>query len=127
MARAHGARAKQGERVNDPKKPTTDPSTIDVLPPSATQATPKHLRVEYSGDGQTVAILSFDVDDADKAGDLTSAEREVALLALAGKSNNEIAEARHCSVRTVANQLQSVFRKLGIRSRAELAAKASIL
>jgi DNA-binding CsgD family transcriptional regulator len=70
---------------------------------------------------------NLDVDEEDKTGDLTSAEREVALLALAGKSNNEIAEARHCSVRTVANQLQSVFRKLGIRSRAELAAKASLL
>ena len=97
---------------DDPKKP---------------EELPKNLRVEYSGDGQTVAILSFDVDDADKTGELTSAEREVALLALAGKSNGEIAEARHCSVRTVANQLQSVFRKLGIRSRAELAAKASLL
>jgi DNA-binding NarL/FixJ family response regulator len=88
---------------------------------------PKNLRVEYSGEGQTVAILSFDVDETDKTGELTSAEREVALLALEGKSNHEIAEARHCSVRTVANQLQSVFRKLGIRSRAELAAKATLL
>jgi DNA-binding CsgD family transcriptional regulator len=118
--------------MNDPKKPGAPPpadrpSTTEPPPSSAPQTTPKNLRVEYSGDGQTVAILSFDVDDADKAGDLTSAEREVALLALGGKSNNEIAEARHCSVRTVANQLQSVFRKLGIRSRAELAAKASIL
>ena len=105
---------------NDPKKPGEPPSA----PP---EEAPKNLRVEYSGDGQTVAILSFDVDDSDKTGELTSAEREVALLALDGKSNHEIAEARHCSVRTVANQLQSVFRKLGIRSRAELAAKATLL
>ena len=105
---------------NDPKKPGEPP-------PAPPEEAPKNLRVEYSGDGQTVAILSFDVDDGDKTTELTSAEREVALLALAGKSNNEIAEARHCSVRTVANQLQSVFRKLGIRSRAELAAKASLL
>jgi DNA-binding CsgD family transcriptional regulator len=104
---------------DDPKKQPEAPVTPE--------GPPKNLRVEYSGDQQTVAIISFDVDDADKTGELTSAEREVALLALAGKSNNEIAEARHCSVRTVANQLQSVFRKLGIRSRAELAAKASLL
>lgn len=96
-------------------------------PPQKKGAPPKNLRVEYSGDAQTVAIFSFDVDDADKTTELTSAEREVALLALSGKSNGEIAEARHCSVRTVANQLQSVFRKLGIRSRAELAAKAALL
>ncbi len=105
----------------DEKKPPP------VVPPVQEEGPPKNLRVEYSGDGQTVAIISFDVGEEDKTGDLTSAEREVALLALAGKSNNEIAEARHCSVRTVANQLQSVFRKLGIRSRAELAAKASLL
>jgi len=104
--------------TGDEKKPTP--------PAQQEEGPPKNLRVEYSGDGQTVAIISFDVDDEDKTGDLT-AEREVALLALAGKSNNEIATARHCSVRTVANQLQSVFRKLGIRSRAELAAKASLL
>ena len=107
---------------DDPKKPAAPPAPV-----SEAAVTPKNLRVEYSGDGQTVAILSFDVDDTDKTGELTSAERDVALLALAGKSNNEIAEARHCSVRTVANQLQSVFRKLGIRSRAELAAKVSLL
>jgi DNA-binding CsgD family transcriptional regulator len=110
--------------TGDPKKPPVD--AVPEPPPSGV-APPKNLRVEYSGDGQTVAILSFDVDDADKTHELTSAEREVALLVLAGKSNGEIAEARHCSVRTVANQLQSVFRKLGIRSRAELAAKASLL
>jgi len=108
---------------DDPKKPVAGPAEGEAAPATP----PKNLRVEYSGDGQTVAILSFDVDDADKTGELTSAEREVALLALAGKSNQDIAAARHCSVRTVANQLQSVFRKLGIRSRAELAAKASLL
>jgi len=108
------------DKKDAPTTPPT-PATDDVA------KAPKNLRVEYSGEGQTVAIISFDVDDSDKTGELTSAEREVALLALEGKSNHEIAEARHCSVRTVANQLQSVFRKLGIRSRAELAAKATLL
>lgn len=111
----------------DAKKPPDPTMPVPTDADAVADGPPKNLRVEYSGDGQTVAILSFDVDDDDKTGELTSAEREVALLALGGKSNNEIAEARHCSVRTVANQLQSVFRKLGIRSRAELAAKASIL
>ncbi len=110
-----------GDGEKKPDAPPLDPAA------AAEPQAPKNLRVEYSGEGQTVAILSFDVDDADKTGELTSAEREVALLALGGKSNHEIAQARHCSVRTVANQLQSVFRKLGIRSRAELAAKATLL
>jgi DNA-binding CsgD family transcriptional regulator len=55
---------------------------------------------------------------------LTPAERQVALAALAGLSNAEIARMRGSSPRTVANQLAKIFRKLGVRSRAELAARA---
>lgn len=51
---------------------------------------------------------------------LTKAEREVALLAVRGLSNAAIAKQRRCAVRTVANQLQSIYRKLGVGSRAEL-------
>jgi DNA-binding NarL/FixJ family response regulator len=43
----------------------------------------------------------------------------VALALLEGRSNSEIATARRTSVRTVANQVGSVLRKLGARSRAE--------
>jgi DNA-binding NarL/FixJ family response regulator len=56
--------------------------------------------------------------------ELTSSEREVATMALAGLANRAIAEARSSSVRTVANLLARVFRKLGVRSRGELAALA---
>jgi DNA-binding NarL/FixJ family response regulator len=51
---------------------------------------------------------------------LTSAEREVAVLVSAGCSNGDIAQRRRTSVRTVENQLASVFKKLGIASRHEL-------
>ena len=54
---------------------------------------------------------------------LTEAEAEVAELALRGLSNREIADARGTSERTVANQLASVYRKLDVHSRAELAAR----
>ncbi|MBL9016998.1 MAG: helix-turn-helix transcriptional regulator [Myxococcales bacterium] len=53
---------------------------------------------------------------------LTAAERQVALLVTRGLSNAAIARQRRCAVRTVANQLQAIYRKLGIGSRAELAA-----
>jgi DNA-binding CsgD family transcriptional regulator len=52
---------------------------------------------------------------------LTEAERDVALLAARGQSNTEIANGRRTSERTVANQLASILRKLGIGSRAEIA------
>jgi DNA-binding NarL/FixJ family response regulator len=51
---------------------------------------------------------------------LTDAERTVALFALDGCTNAEIANIRRCSPRTVANQVASAFRKLGVRCRLEL-------
>jgi len=53
---------------------------------------------------------------------LTCAEREVRALVLAGRSNAEIARARGTSLRTVANQIASMFRKLGVGSRIHLVA-----
>lgn len=52
---------------------------------------------------------------------LTSAEATVLSAILLGKSNREIASERGTSIRTVANQVASLFRKLGVTSRAELA------
>lgn len=54
---------------------------------------------------------------------LTPAELDVARRAAAGASNQAIARARRCSPRTVANQLASIFHKLGVCSRAELASR----
>ena len=54
---------------------------------------------------------------------LSPAEREVAELILHGRDNASIAKLRQTSVRTTANQVASIFSKLGVRSRAELAAK----
>ena len=54
---------------------------------------------------------------------LSSAERDVAELAVAGLSNVEIASRRGTSERAVANQLASVFRKLDVDSRRELAVR----
>jgi DNA-binding NarL/FixJ family response regulator len=45
----------------------------------------------------------------------------VAQALLRGHSQREIAQQRSTSVRTVANQVQSIYRKYGVRSREELA------
>lgn len=55
---------------------------------------------------------------------LTPAEDEVRKLAEGGATNSQIARARRTSVRTVANQMASILRKLGARSRAELTLKS---
>ncbi len=52
---------------------------------------------------------------------LSAREREVALLAARGLSNQEIADRLFLSVRTVGNHLQNAYTKLGVGSRAELA------
>ena len=52
---------------------------------------------------------------------LTRREREVAGLAAAGASSKEIAARLYVSVRTVENHLQSVYAKLGVVSRDQLA------
>jgi DNA-binding NarL/FixJ family response regulator len=56
---------------------------------------------------------------------LTDAERDVAELAIGGATNRGIASRRRCSQRTVENLIASVFRKLGLASRAELAVNAA--
>ncbi len=57
---------------------------------------------------------------------LSEAELAVKEALLRGESNAEIAHARGTSVRTVANQVASLFRKLGVRSRAELATRDAL-
>jgi DNA-binding CsgD family transcriptional regulator len=54
-------------------------------------------------------------------GELTETERRVVLLAAAGKSNREIASTLFISRRTVESNIARAYRKLGVKSRAELA------
>ena len=51
---------------------------------------------------------------------LTAAERRVADLVAAGRTNSEVAAALFLSKRTVASHLTRIYAKLGVRSRAEL-------
>ena len=67
-----------------------------------------------------LVYLDFPVPEAVLPRVLTEAEQAVALLAFEGATNGEIAEARSVSVKTIGNQLESIYRKLGVSSRAEL-------
>jgi DNA-binding CsgD family transcriptional regulator len=57
-------------------------------------------------------------------GTLTETERRIAVLVAAGRSNAEVARELVLSVKTVEWNLSKAYRKLGVRSRAELAARA---
>jgi DNA-binding NarL/FixJ family response regulator len=69
--------------------------------------------------GQRYAVFSEPIE-RDEPEPLTESETEVMKLLLTGASNAQIARQRGRAVRTVANQVASLFRKLGVNSRAEL-------
>lgn len=52
---------------------------------------------------------------------LTATEWRIALMVSHGSTNREVAEARSLSTKTVESHLSHIYRKLGLRSRAELA------
>ena len=58
---------------------------------------------------------------AGQSDELTEVERDVAQLAAEGRRNKEIAAELFVTVGTVEAHLTRVYRKLGVRSRAELA------
>ncbi len=67
-------------------------------------------------EGLTTPLL----DGFDEHPVLTGREAEIATLAVAGVSRQEIADRLVVSVRTVDSHLQRVYRKLGVRGRGEL-------
>jgi DNA-binding CsgD family transcriptional regulator len=58
------------------------------------------------------------------AGALTPTESAIARLVASGRTNREVAAELHLSARTVEWNLSKLYRKLGVRSRTELAAAA---
>ena len=98
--------------------PSSDPNDrfeTFAPPPSSLSAT------RFQMDGDDYAVFSFRTSAANLPEALSPCEREVLLAAVRGDSNREIAQARGKSERTVANQVQAIFRKLDVHSRGELA------
>lgn len=79
--------------------------------------------IDLELEGDEVVALRAPLGRGEAFDALSPAEREVADAVLRGDSNRTIAAARATSVRTVANQLASIYRKLGVRGRTELAAR----
>lgn len=76
-------------------------------------------RFELEGDEYLVISVP---NDAEPDPRLTPAERDVVRDVVRGLSNEAIGEARGVSKHTVAAHLRSIYKKLGVGSRRELAA-----
>lgn len=76
----------------------------------------------YRTSGATASVARLTVSKTRAAGVLTARELEVAKLVAQGKSNRSIADDLVLSERTIENHVASIFTKLNLRSRAELAA-----
>ena len=72
--------------------------------------------------GQAAGLLRGRAARGDHPSDLTSAEERVVVLAASGRSNQAIAMQLFLSVRTVECHLSHAYAKLGVHSKAELAA-----
>jgi DNA-binding CsgD family transcriptional regulator len=70
---------------------------------------------------QTRAELARIGGRSPSRGDLTEAENLIARLVAKGRTNREVAAALFLTEHTVETALTRVYRKLGVRSRAELA------
>lgn len=78
--------------------------------------------MSLDGGEELIGVLSVDARPRGAAAAaLSAAELEVAAHVIRGLSNDRIARERRVSERTVANQLRSIFGKLGVTSRSQLA------
>lgn len=82
-------------------------------------------RVAIGGEEFALLEVEWSTPASSSASPLTRAEGEVARLMLLGASNAAIATARGRDLGTIAKQVSSAFRKLGVRSRSELYAKTA--
>ena len=80
----------------------------------------RSARLDY--EGRAILVMSYEVPDWEFPPTLTTTEQAVLRAMLNGASQQEIATARGVSYRTVANQSASAYGKLGVGSRAEVAA-----
>lgn len=89
---------------------------IPKSPPAGLRAT--RLRVG----GERVYLFTYPAP-GEPAQDLSRAETAVVRLLLEGLTRAEIARRRRVSASTVNKQVESAFKKLGVGSRSELAAR----
>ncbi len=97
-------------------------ATFVVVAKRTERKAPEDLEGRVLRDGELM-LLSF---TRRGSASLTEMECRVARAMTLGLSNAEIARAHGVSVRTIANQVASILKKLGLSSRGEVAATFDI-
>jgi DNA-binding NarL/FixJ family response regulator len=100
-------------------------ATNDLLPVELAHPPPGLRAFQFSIGEDDYALFELPVRQPPARWSLPKVEAEVLRLLLEGLSNVEIARERERSPRTVANQVARLFRRLGVRSRLELFARAA--
>lgn len=91
-------------------------------PPRTERTAARRPRVALFSAGDALFVVSSEPLDGALTARLSASERAVAALVVEGLDNASIARARGRSLRTIANQVAAVLRKVGVGSRVELAA-----
>ena len=84
----------------------------------------EHALSEQEPDPST-PLVPEDVTPGEATGDLTRREREIALLVARGLTNHQISKELVISERTAGNHIAKILKKLGLRSRAQIASWVS--
>ncbi|PWI20526.1 helix-turn-helix transcriptional regulator [Streptomyces sp. Act143] len=117
----HGARLRRRRRVTESRTPLAAAEAVfrELGAPSRAEQAAAELRATgWAADGQPAE------DAADNIARVLSPQQlTIARLAARGLSNRAIGEQLRLSPRTVASHLYQIFPKLGVSSRAQLAAR----
>ena len=106
-------RSSEGGNVLPSPPPVADPPVADQPTPQALAPTSAPSSPTSAATGPGDAFLR-----------LTITEREILCLLPSGKTDQEIADSRFISPRTVSKHIESIYTKLGVRNRAEAVAFA---
>jgi DNA-binding CsgD family transcriptional regulator len=104
-----------------PRKRNGSRRTRRDIPSSAAFPAPRGLTsTTFELGSEEYAVFSFPLPEIAVPAGLTASETDVVRAVLGGCSNAEIARARGTSSNTIANQLRSVYSKLGVDGRLAL-------
>jgi DNA-binding NarL/FixJ family response regulator len=109
-----GAALRRDRRPSDAREPLR--RALELADACGADGLVEHVRSELYASGARPRSTAASGVDA-----LTASERRVAAFAAEGQSNRDIAQALFVTPKTVEVHLSNAYRKLGIRSRRELA------